>query len=169
MKKNSILKTLLLILPVIMALMFFILYIKTASELSDLKTKYQKTVEDNGKYKAELTARNDNLNKLLHNGKDESLNNISLTSWDIERLKKKGLSNPVRDIITDLTEHTKLIPYEGVLGGTMRFYDREIRILNSKWVFAYFEDGHIAGEMLLEYNVDNDGTINWKRIAETKN
>jgi len=41
------------------------------------------------------------------------------------------LSDPVQDIVSDLTKHGELIPYEGTLGGTMRFYDEEIWILNN--------------------------------------
>jgi hypothetical protein len=31
-------------------------------------------------------------------------------------------------------------------------------------VLAYFEDGHIAGWMLLEYQVARGGRITWRRI-----
>ena len=102
--------------------------------------------------------------------KDKMPNNISLYNGGIERLKEKGLSNPVQDIVSNLTKHRELIPYKGVLGGTMGFYyDKEIWVLNNKWVFAYFDDGHYGGHMLLEYNVADNGKINWKRIAATKN
>jgi hypothetical protein len=46
------------------------------------------------------------------------------------------------------------------------FYDG-IHILNEKWVFAYFEDGHIAGAMLLRYEIDEDGNIGWEVLDET--
>jgi len=83
-------------------------------------------------------------------------------------LKEKGLSDPVREIIDDLIKHSELIPYKGILGGTMEFYDREIWILNNKWVFAYFEDGHVMGYLLLEYSISDDGKIEWKRIASMR-
>jgi hypothetical protein len=88
-----------------------------------------------------------------------------LTSWDIKRLKKKGLQDPIKDIVADLMKHKELIPYKGVLGGTMGFYyENNIHILTPKWVFTYFEDGHIFGHMLLEYQVSNDGRISWRVI-----
>jgi hypothetical protein len=80
-------------------------------------------------------------------------------------MKKKGLSDPIQDIISDLMKHNELIPYKGVLGGTMRFYEKEIRILTNKWVLAYFEDGHIGGYLLLEYKISDSGKIDWKRIV----
>jgi len=87
-----------------------------------------------------------------------------LYSWEIERLKKKELQDPIKDIISDLMKHKKLIPYKGVLGGTMGFHhERNIHILTSKWVFASFDDGHIGGNMLLEYQVD-EGKISWRVI-----
>jgi hypothetical protein len=84
-------------------------------------------------------------------------------------MKEKGLENPVHDIVSDLQKHRELIPYKGVLGGTMGFYSTEdIWILNNKWVFAEFDDGHIGGFLLLEYQVSNTGKISWKKIASMR-
>jgi len=91
---------------------------------------------------------------------------IELHSWDIEAMKRKGLKDPLKDIISDLREHRELIPYEGSVGGTMSFYsESKIWILTNKWVLAYFEDGHNGGYLLLEYEVTNDGRIKWKTVA----
>jgi len=90
---------------------------------------------------------------------------IKLYGWHIERLKRKGLQDPIKDIITDLMKHNELIPYKGTLGGTMGFYhENNIHILSPKWVFASFENGHIGGHMLLEYQVSNEGEISWRVI-----
>ncbi|MDA3884954.1 MAG: hypothetical protein PF638_05105 [Candidatus Delongbacteria bacterium] len=68
----------------------------------------------------------------------------------------------MKDLKSDLIKHNELIPYEPVLGGNMGFFDEEnIRIIHNK-VFAYFEDGHIDGYMLLEYHVAPKGVITWK-------
>ncbi len=167
--KSQLTKSLLIILPLIIAIIFFILFIQTNDELYQSEIKYQKFVESYNKEKSGLIAQNNNLRKILQTRKDDMPNNISLYDWDIEKLKEKGLLNPIQNILMDLTNHSELIPYEGILGGTMRFYDKESWILNNKWVFAYFEDGHYGGFMLLEYNVADNGKINWKRIAVTKN
>jgi hypothetical protein len=85
-----------------------------------------------------------------------------LQEHEIEELKKKGLKDPVKDLRSDLIKRSDLIPYEGVLGGTMGFcYEEHIHIISSKWVAAYFEDGHINGVMLLRYNILKDGKIRW--------
>jgi len=93
-------------------------------------------------------------------------NTIELHSWDIEQMKRKGLKDPVKDIISDLRQHRELIPYKGSVGGTMNFYSEgQIWILTKKWVLAYFEDGHNGGYLLLEYEVTKDGKIKWKTVA----
>jgi hypothetical protein len=93
-------------------------------------------------------------------------NVIELHSWDIEEMKRRGLKEPVKDIISDLMQHRELIPYEGSLGGTMNFYsESQIRILTKKWVLAYFEDGHNGGYILFEYEVTKGGRIKWKALA----
>lgn len=80
-------------------------------------------------------------------------------------LTRRGLKDPAAEIVADLRKHPELIPYKGVLGGTMGFYyEGEIHILSSKWVLASFDDGHIAGIMLLKYEVSDDGKISWKVI-----
>jgi hypothetical protein len=167
--KSQLLKYFLVFLPLTLAIIFIILFIKKNNELYHNEFKYQKYLETIKKEKSGLIEHNNNLERLLKTRKNDMPNNISLYDWNIERLKEKGLSNPVQDILSDLKNHRELIPYEGVLGGTMRFYDKESWILNDKWVFAYFEDGHIGGHMLLEYNVNENGKINWKRLAATKN
>jgi len=82
----------------------------------------------------------------------------------INGLKRQGFDGNVQDIINDLIKHDELIPYAGVLGGKMGFYNKEkIYVLSDKWVYAHFDDGHINGYMLLSYSVNN-GTISWKVI-----
>lgn len=79
-------------------------------------------------------------------------------------LQRKGFTGQLKDIVDDLKMHTELIPYKGILGGTMGFYgDNDIHVLTNRWVFAYFQDGHISGYMLLRYDINN-GSISWKVI-----
>lgn len=87
-----------------------------------------------------------------------------LSYHDIRTLKTRGLSDPVNTLKSDLMQQTELIPHEGVLGGSMQFYKEYIYVLSSRWVMAYFDDGHIAGYMLLEYEVSPGGDIRWQVI-----
>jgi len=91
---------------------------------------------------------------------------IELFSWDIQAMQKKGLKDPGNDIVSDLKQNGKLIPYQPSMGGTMNFYDQsKIWILTGKWVLAYFEDGHNGGYVLLEYEVKAGGKIAWKIVT----
>lgn len=86
---------------------------------------------------------------------------------EIEGLQRRGLASPVDSLKADLARHRELIPYPGVLGGTMGFYAKDrILVLDDRWVFARFEDGHVGGSLLAEYAV-KDGRITWRRVAST--
>lgn len=55
-----------------------------------------------------------------------------------------------------------LIPYVG-MEGKMKI--NKIRFLNHRWVIADFTDGRYWGEMLLEYNLDENEDLTLKTIA----
>jgi hypothetical protein len=85
-----------------------------------------------------------------------------LDADDIESLRNQGLSNPAIQLRDSLQAHPELIPYKAVLGGTMRF--EGVVVLRPPFIFAEFEDGHIGGSMLLEYEVLDQRKISWKRL-----
>ena len=91
-----------------------------------------------------------------------------MTEADIDALKARGLEDPINDLFNDLKNHPELIPKEGVLGGTMRFVPEESRVISPQRVNAYYEDGHTAGRVLLEYQVDS-GNITWTVIQSLPN
>ncbi len=115
-----------------------------------------------------LVERVDSLVKQLDKLPPPKTQSLLITAYDIQQMKDKGLDNPVQNLIEDLSRHPELIPYKSVLGGHMRFFKDEIYVLTSRWVLAYFEDGHIAGKMLLEYSVADDGTISWKVLQSMR-
>jgi hypothetical protein len=88
-----------------------------------------------------------------------------LNEHDILGLKKMGLRDPVNDLRRDLHAHPELIPFEGVLGGTMGFVEDRIAVLSRQWVYAEFEDGHIGGSCLLSYEVKSGGGISWNVLS----
>lgn len=91
----------------------------------------------------------------------------SITVFEIQQLRKLGLENPLSDLKNDLMQKSDLIKFDGVLGGTMRILSHDsIALLHGGWAYAVFEDGHISGGMLLEYNV-KQGVIEWK-LLQTK-
>ena len=88
----------------------------------------------------------------------------------INDLRKMGLENPVEDIKNDLLRHRELIPCKAVLGGTMSCSNDAIYVLNTAWVLADFDDGHIGGSMILRYKISTDGKakISWKVIDSVR-
>jgi hypothetical protein len=91
-----------------------------------------------------------------------------LMQYEIRQFRSLGLENPEEDILKDLFNNPQLIPHEGVLGGTMRFHSMDdLKLINGSWAYARYEDGHITGEMLLEYQVGRNGTITWTIIRAT--
>lgn len=88
------------------------------------------------------------------------------SDYDLRQLANKGISEPVTLLRDSLRERPDLIPVEGVLGGTMNFYDREaIHVLNDQWIFATFEDGHIMGQIILGYDFDENNRLDFEVLA----
>lgn len=85
-----------------------------------------------------------------------------LDDIDILELRRQGLTNPAAQLRDSLMAHRELIPYPGVLGGTMQF--NEVVLLRQPYAFAEFEDGHIGGSILLAYEVPDSSHILWKRL-----
>lgn len=118
-------------------------------------------LHSNSAYRTQLIQLKQQEKKLL----DNIRTNTSYSKKSEIQLKIEGLKNPVKELTDDLLKHPEIIPYKGTLGGKMVFLtENNIEILNSRWVLANFEDGHIGGAMLLEYNVSKNGRISWKVI-----
>lgn len=80
------------------------------------------------------------------------------------KLERMDIDN-YESIEKDLISKPELISIDGVLGGTMFFTDAHL--LNEKWVYATFEDGHIMGSGLYTYEVFSPEEIKWKEIEVT--
>jgi hypothetical protein len=89
----------------------------------------------------------------------------SLSDYELRRLQRKGLGNPVFELIQDLAARPDLIPAEAFFGGTMHIVPGESLVLTDRWVLAGFEDGHVRGNLWLEYDVDQAGRISWKVLG----
>jgi hypothetical protein len=116
----------------------------------------------------ECLERNDSLSLQLQSLRIEHAIPPFLDRHQADYLRKQGLTDPVGEIRNDLIAKPGLIGRPGVLGGKMGFYFPDgIHILNHRWVFAYYEDGHVGGAVLLRYDIDYKGRINWEVIDET--
>lgn len=88
-----------------------------------------------------------------------------LSEFELLRLQRRGLRNPVFDLIQDLAGRTDLIPAEAFFGGSMHIITAETYVLTDRWVLAGFEDGHVRGNLWLEYVVDQSGGISWRVLG----
>ena len=70
--------------------------------------------------------------------------------------------NSVEALLNTLKDHHDLIKVDGILGGTMRWWPENSILINEKYAFGYFEDGHILGYALLEYSFDENDIPVWK-------
>ena len=75
-----------------------------------------------------------------------------------------NLENPARYIADKLLEtneqkgNNPLVPYEGMEND---FKINKIKVLNHKWILADFSDGKYWGEILLEYQLKDDLSVDF--------
>jgi hypothetical protein len=90
---------------------------------------------------------------------------VLLHELELAQLKKLGLPDPVSALKADLTTRGDLLPFKGVLGGTMSFYDKDGMVfLPGGYVYAPGDDGHYLVHAVLRYAVEPGGTIHWTLV-----
>lgn len=100
----------------------------------------------------------DSIEVLLHEVEETVLPYVAAQPF----LDQHGLS--ADDLILNFkANQDEIIGHEGVLGGTMQFI--QVWVLNERWVFARFEDGHYGGYGIYEYAINGDD-IQWSRVVE---
>jgi hypothetical protein len=153
-----------LVIILVVSLFVVLQYQSTLSNLEHKKTslynentKLQQQNVDYASQVGELKSEIEKRNEIINS--QHSFDEVTMSV-----LQVKGFTGQLKDIVSDLKTHSELIPYKGVLGGTMGFYgNNDIHVLTNSWVLAYFSDGHIEGYMLLRYEINN-GSISWKVI-----
>ncbi len=76
----------------------------------------------------------------------------------------ESIPDPRGHVVDDLLSRWDLVPWEGVLGGTMKIHrGRDVWFLGPSWCLAYVEDGHIGGYMLLSYEIEG-AEVEWKLL-----
>jgi len=94
-------------------------------------------------------------------GENESLRRAIPPGPDWDQRVTESMTNPRERVLEDLLSRRDLLPWEGVLGGTMKIQrDRDVWFFGPSWCLAYVEDGHIGGYMLLSYKIRETG-IKW--------
>lgn len=141
---------------------------KSNDSIIDEELIYIESIIENGLYTLAETNVNGKLylkfiddKEIINNNKSIIDNNIDSTT--IKFLKENGI-NDYKYILSELESHPEIIPFEGVLGGTMKWYASETKFINNRWIYGYFEDGHVAGHAILKYTIKDDKTISWEII-----
>ncbi|SFU70805.1 hypothetical protein SAMN05216480_11512 [Pustulibacterium marinum] len=79
--------------------------------------------------------------------------------YDIDNIQKY-VSDKL--IATNTKEGNPLIPYVGI-DGTMRI--NKIRVVNHRWVLCDFSDGKNWGQLVIEYFINDDYSVEFNTIA----
>lgn len=109
--------------------------------------------------KEDLVKRNDSLRKVINVLED---NDWFDNDFEGKNFIDKGIENPEVEIENEFIKRVDLIPLEAVLGGTMSF--DKIQILSNKWIIASYSDGHVFGNSIYQYKLNNKNEFEFKRI-----
>ncbi len=118
---------------------------KAEMELENALTSLEAANKDNEELKSELAALKEKF------GYDPSI------EWTLSR---SGLT--IEEVENSLKEHPEVIGQDAVLGGRMGF--NRVMMLTPNWVFGQFEDGHVLGWGIYEYQ-HSKGVFTWREIA----
>lgn len=78
------------------------------------------------------------------------------------------MENPTRYISDKLLEtneqkgNNPLVPYDGMSGAPMKI--NKIKVLNHRWIIADFSDGKYWGEILVEYFLNDDLSVDFTTL-----
>lgn len=143
-------------LPVIISIFFLLFSCTNTKETDDLKQKVS-LLQDSLTY---YRSTNDSISNLVID--DSSLVNSFFGKHEIAKLRMHGLRKAPQQVVDSLKSRTDLIPYKAELGGTMRYWN--IQLIKTQWVIAEFTDGHVTGAMLLSYQLNKDGSLQWQLL-----
>lgn len=89
---------------------------------------------------------------------------LKLDPDTLASLKRAGIADPAV-LLEDLKRNPDVIPEQAVLGGTMQF--TRVGIIDAHWVYGAYEDGHIAGAAVFQWENRDSGII-WTPILVFK-
>lgn len=73
------------------------------------------------------------------------------------------ISTKVNETLMDFNDNPQGNPYTGYDQlGEQKFIINKIKVLNHRWVVADFSDGSLWGDALIQYFIEEDGTITFK-------
>lgn len=150
-----------LFLFVLLLLIFQYMNEKTIYEAQDLKIqnlseKLNKSTDSISK----LNERIGDLNYFTLQGNDNAMTYLENLGYESEELEKYIFEKVYEQNLQE--GNNPLVPFEGI-NGEMKI--NKLKFLNHKWILADFTDGNYWGEMILEYNITENGDIDFKTIS----
>ena len=91
-------------------------------------------------------------------------NEPAITYFENNGFEAAEIERKVQDVLIDMNksnEDNKMVPFEG-MSGPMRI--NKVKLLNHKWLIANFTDGEHWGEILLEYYINEDGSVEFEAL-----
>lgn len=150
-----------LFLFALLLLIFQYMNEKTIYEAQDLKIqnlseKLNKSTDSISK----LNERIGDLNYFTLQGNDNAMTYLENLGYESEELEKYIFEKVYEQNLQE--GNNPLVPFEGI-NGEMKI--NKLKFLNHKWILADFTDGNYWGEMILEYNITENGDIDFKTIS----
>lgn len=157
--KNKII----LYLFIFSVLMLLFMYMNQKRIYENQEAKITELKEKNAFLEAEnkdLSDQNFDLNYFTLLGNDNAMTyfeNYGLEAQFMQEMVTEQIYNQ-----NNVEGDHPLVPYVG-MEGKMRI--NKVRFLNHRWVIADFTDGRYWGEMLLEYNLDENNDLTLKTLS----
>ncbi len=147
------------------ALIALYLFVSNRNIITDQMSKNENLNERVGILQDSIQQLNDSvlqLNLKFLDSQYFSLENNEDALVYYDHLNLKDPSNYIIDKLLETNEKkgdNPLVPYEGMNGD---FKINKIKILNHKWIVADFSDGKFWGELMLQYELKDDTSVDFE-------
>ncbi|MFV0572473.1 MAG: hydrolase [Xanthomarina gelatinilytica] len=139
-------------------------YVNSKNIIKSYDKKYERSLEKNQIFHDTISNLRDEVLALSEFKLDHT--EAALSYFEDRGYKVSELIPFIKDEIYELNvmkgEEHPLIPYASMTGGKMLI--NSIRLLNHKWIIANFSDGKYWGELLIGYEITDDGQLKFKLI-----
>jgi hypothetical protein len=146
-----------------------VFYVSNEKEtLQELTATSDQIVKENNELKISLEKAQEKIvemNEQLELVTSEKTTSESLDLGSKMVLEHLGFTGTTEDIINELLLHPEIIPYEGILGGSVYFSESESKVISHEWIFAPFSDGHFVGHSLVKYLIKDNKPTDFEVIA----
>lgn len=150
-----------LFLFVLLLLIFQYMNEKSIYEAQDLKIQNLRGQLDKSQDSiSKLNEKVGDLNYFTLQGNDNAMTYLENLGHESEELENYIFEKVYEQNLQE--GNNPLVPFEGI-NGEMKI--NKLRFLNHKWILADFTDGNYWGEMILEYNLTENGDIDFKSIS----